>query len=152
MSISTHFLDGGQEPDQAPPPEGNHGQIELIRVPGRTSLDYDPGHDPLLFELIRPLDDLEDQLLNDFAGHALTMSEVYEEHSVGKPFLKNNCKQALWNLCERGSLGTSRKPRKITFADDISASSRTLHSLRPHDQGPHPQHRRGRRAPRFRLM
>jgi hypothetical protein len=50
------------------------------------------------------------------------VNEIYEEHSVGKPFLKNNYKQALWNLYERGVIETSRKPRKNTFADDISAS------------------------------
>ena len=50
------------------------------------------------------------------------MNEIYEDHSVGKPFLKNNYKQALWNLYERGVIETSRKPRKNTFADDISAS------------------------------
>jgi three-Cys-motif partner protein len=89
---------------------------------GVPSFDYDSRHDPLRFELIRPLDELEAQLLNDFAGRALPMSVIYEEHSVGKHFLKNNYKQALWNLYERGSIGTSRKPRKNTFADDISAS------------------------------
>jgi three-Cys-motif partner protein len=89
---------------------------------GVPSFDYDPRHNPLHFEVTRPLEELEAQLPNGFAGRTLTMNEIYEEHSVGKPFLKNNYTQALWNLYERGVIETSRKPRKNTFADDISAS------------------------------
>jgi hypothetical protein len=50
------------------------------------------------------------------------MNEIYEEHSVGKHFLKNNYKQALWNLLARGEIEASPIPRKNTFADHISAS------------------------------
>lgn len=74
------------------------------------------------FELVRPLDELEAQLLNDFAGRTRTMNEIYEEHSVGKAFLKNNYKQALWNLLARGAIDASPRPRKNTFADHIRAS------------------------------
>lgn len=70
----------------------------------------------------RPLDELEDQLLKDLAGRTLSMSQIYEQHSVGERFLKTNYKQALWNLYERGAIETSRKPRKNTFADNISVS------------------------------
>jgi three-Cys-motif partner protein len=89
---------------------------------GVPSFEYNPRDYLLRFELSRPLDELEAQLLNDFAGRTLTMSQIYEQHSVGKPFLNTNYKQALWNLYERGAIETSRKPRKNTFADDISAS------------------------------
>jgi three-Cys-motif partner protein len=62
---------------------------------GVPSFEYNP-RDYVLrrFELVRPLDELEAQLLNDFAGRTLTMSEIYEKHSVGEDFLKNNYKQA----------------------------------------------------------
>lgn len=89
---------------------------------GVPSFDYDPWYDPLRLELARPLDELEDQLLKDFAGRELTMIEIYEEHSVGKPFLKHNYKRALWNLYERGAISTSPEPRKNTLANRISAS------------------------------
>jgi three-Cys-motif partner protein len=90
---------------------------------GVPSFEYNP-RDYVLrsFELVQPLDELEAQLLNDFAGRTLTMNEIYEEHSVGKDFLKNNYKQALWNLLSRGEIEASPKPRKYTFADHISAS------------------------------
>ena len=89
---------------------------------GVPSFEYNPRDYPLRFELSRPLDDLEDQLLNDLAGRTLTMLQVYEQHSIGRPFRSTNYKQALWNLYDRGKIETSRKPRKNTFADDISAS------------------------------
>ena len=87
------------------------------------SFEHNPAtKDLLYFEVSRPLDELEDQLLNDFAGRELTMREIYEEHSVGKRFLKNNYKQASQNLSARGAIGASPKPRKNTFADHIRAS------------------------------
>jgi hypothetical protein len=89
---------------------------------GVPSFEYNPRDYSLRFELSRPLDELESQLLNDFAGRTLTMAQIYEQHSVGKRFLKTNYKQALWHLYERGAIVTSRTPRKNTFADDISAS------------------------------
>jgi hypothetical protein len=92
---------------------------------GVPSFEYNPRDYVLrrFEEMDRPLDELEAQLLNDFAGRTLTMNEIYEEHSVGKPFLKNNYKQALWNLLARGEIEASPKPRKKnTFADHISAS------------------------------
>jgi len=67
---------------------------------GVPSFEYNPATRdyPLLFELSRPLDELEGQLLNDFAGRTLTMREIYEEHSVDRPFIEKNYKEALKNL------------------------------------------------------
>ncbi len=67
---------------------------------GIVSFEYSPAdaRQPLLFELVRPLDELEDSLLIDFAGRSVTLEEVYDEHNVGKPFILKNYKDALKNL------------------------------------------------------
>lgn len=93
---------------------------------GVPSFEYNPASKDqrLLFELSRPLDELEGQLLNDFAGRTLTMRQIYEEHSVDRPFIERNYKEALKNLEAKGAIETwSSKPRrKNTFADHVSAT------------------------------
>lgn len=37
------------------------------------------------FEFIRPLDDLETMLPNDFAGRRLSLQAIYEEHASASP-------------------------------------------------------------------
>jgi hypothetical protein len=58
----------------------------------------------LLFELLRPLDELENMLLDEFAGQTLTMLEVYNQHHVGKRYIKKNYKQALLKLEAEGKI------------------------------------------------
>jgi len=53
---------------------------------GASSFEYDPTDYSLQFELSRPLDELEGQLLNDFAGRTLAMPEIYQEHSPSRPY------------------------------------------------------------------
>jgi hypothetical protein len=67
---------------------------------GVPTFEYSPASErfPLLFELSRPLDDLEEMLLRDFAGQKLLMRAIYERHSVGKRYIKINYKRALTNL------------------------------------------------------
>lgn len=67
---------------------------------GIASFEYSPAdtRQPLLFELLRPLDELEDLLLKDFAGRSATPEEIYDEHNVDKPFTMKNYKEALRNL------------------------------------------------------
>ncbi len=80
----------------------------------------------LLFQLSRPLGDLQDMLLRAFAGQTRSMQEIYEKHSVDTRYIKSNYKEALKNLKNDGKI-TARKPggsepRKGTFADDILAT------------------------------
>lgn len=93
---------------------------------GVPSLEYNPAarNQGLLFELSRPIDDLEDQLLRDLVGRTLTMREIYEEHSVDTPFIDKNYKEVLKNLEAKGAIRTwSAKPRrKNTFADHVSVT------------------------------
>jgi three-Cys-motif partner protein len=67
------------------------------RHQGVASFEYSASSEkfPILFGLSRPIDDLEDTLLNDFAGEALTMHEIYLRHSVGRPYTDSNYKRAL---------------------------------------------------------
>jgi three-Cys-motif partner protein len=95
---------------------------------GVPSFEYNPAtsDQPLLFDLIRPLDDLADMLLTDFAGQSLSMIEVYDRHHVGRQFIKSNYKDALAKLEENGSIvvdppASIRKKikGKLTFADQV---------------------------------
>ena len=97
---------------------------------GVPSLQYCPADKrfPLLFELNRPLDELQDLLVARFSGRTLTMDEVYQEHNVGTRFIKKNYKDALKALEELGRIradppavaqrGEKNRPRG-TFADHV---------------------------------
>lgn len=67
---------------------------------GVPSFEYSPASEkfPFLFELSRPLDDLEAMLLEGFAGQTLTMQEIYERHNVGRQFIEANYKRALLGM------------------------------------------------------
>ncbi|MEQ8538959.1 MAG: three-Cys-motif partner protein TcmP [Coleofasciculus sp. D1-CHI-01] len=75
---------------------------------------------PLLFELSRPLDELTDMLLDEFAGQTMTMIEVYQRHHIGKRYIKKNYKDALLKLEAKGKITAEpSKRRKNTFADTV---------------------------------
>ena len=97
---------------------------------GVPSFEYSPADKRyhLLFELSRPLDSLEEQLLSEFAGKQLTMKEIYEQHSVGRPFIEKNYQDALKNLEFKGeivadppAIATNGKKarRKNTFSSTV---------------------------------
>ena len=70
--------------------------------------------------------DLQDSLLEAYAGQTLSMRTIYEEHSVDTPYIASNYKEALKNLENDGKI-TARKSdgskrRKGTFADDVLAT------------------------------
>lgn len=80
----------------------------------------------LLFELARPLDDLEEMLLTTFAGRSLRMIDVFNEHNYGRRYVSKNYKDVLLRMEKAGTI-TTDKPyagrRKLkgeyTFADDV---------------------------------
>lgn len=94
---------------------------------GVASFDYSPAdqRQPLLFELARPLDDLEKMLLTEFAGQTLPMQAIYERHNVGRRFIKKNYKDALISL-EHSNKITADPPavqrRQGTFGDNVRAT------------------------------
>lgn len=81
---------------------------------------------PTLFELSRPLDDLEDMLIAEFTGQKLSALQIYEQHSVGRPYIKSNYKQVLANMEAASKIqaeppADKRRKRggKVTFADSV---------------------------------
>ncbi len=70
---------------------------------------------PLLFELWRPLDELGEMLLNDFAGSRISMHEIYQRHSPGRRFVERNYKDALRKLEKEGRIKVepSEKKRRV---------------------------------------
>lgn len=91
---------------------------------GVPSFQYSPADKrfPLLFELNRPLDDLEEMLLGQYAGQTLSMKNIYEKHNVGRRFIAKNYKDALKSLEERKATvcnppGSKRK--KGTLGDSV---------------------------------
>jgi three-Cys-motif partner protein len=73
---------------------------------GVPSFTYNPADSrfPLLFELTRPLDDLENMLLKDFAGRSLSLEALYQEHSPGKCYLLKNYQDVLRKLESEGKI------------------------------------------------
>jgi three-Cys-motif partner protein len=98
---------------------------------GVPSFQYNPASEkqPLLFELTRPLDDLAELLLEEFAGKTLQMRQIYEQHHVETPYIKSNYKQVLINLEEQGKIITDppadQRPKRkgeVTFADGVKVT------------------------------
>lgn len=86
-------------------------------------------YQPLLFELSRPLDDLENMLLNEFAGQTLTMEAIYNQHHVGKRYISKNYKEALRKLEQQGKIivdppASKRRKYKgeITFGEQVKVT------------------------------
>ncbi|MBB3914133.1 three-Cys-motif partner protein TcmP [Rhizobium fabae] len=92
---------------------------------GVASFAYSPADIsmPLLFELARPLDDLEGMLRQEYAGKTKSMLDIYEQHSIGRPYLSRNYKEVLKNMEDAGAV-TVRDPagkarKSGTFADRL---------------------------------
>lgn len=94
---------------------------------GVPSFEYNPAtiYQPLLFELSRPLDELENMLLDEFAGKTLAMEDVYNQHHVGKRYISKNYKDVLLKLEQQGKI-TAHPPanqrRKNTFGDKVKVT------------------------------
>lgn len=73
----------------------------------------------LLFELNRPLDDLQGLLLEEFAGRTMRMIDIYEEHCVDTPFIKKNYKEVLAKLEIDELIHTHDRKSKRGFADNV---------------------------------
>ena len=95
---------------------------------GVPSFEYNHADErcPVLFELTRPLDELTRMLLADFAGRTMRMKEVYEQHHVGRPYIKKNYKDALSRLEGEGKIVANppenkrrKRDGKVTFSDNV---------------------------------
>jgi len=97
-------------------------------IQGVPSFEYNPAtvRQMLLYEYSRPIEDLEEMLLAEFAGRTQTMKEIFERHNVGKRFVSRNYKDALLHLERQGKIianpsAENRPPRKgiPTFGDNV---------------------------------
>lgn len=62
-------------------------------------------------------------LLDKFAGQTLTMEEVYNQHHIGKRYIKKNYKEILLKLEAEGKITANPvKRRKNTFGDDVEVT------------------------------
>jgi len=92
------------------------------RHQGVASFGYCPASTihPRLFELNRPLDDLENMLISDFAGRTLTTQQIYDVHNVGRPYPMKNYKAVLLKMEEKGLIQCEPTKRRAgTFADHV---------------------------------
>jgi hypothetical protein len=95
------------------------------RDQGVASFEYSPADArfPMLFELSRPLDELEGMLKRDFIGKTVSFKAMYESHSVGRRFIDSNYKQVLIDLEDRSLITAVKsdgsKRRKHSFADNV---------------------------------
>jgi hypothetical protein len=98
------------------------------RQDGAVNFEYCPADErhPGLFGLIQDPDALEEMLLEEYAGERMSVTEIYEKHSVGKPFVLNDYKDVLARMLADGKIRAERengKPiRKNTFPEDIAVT------------------------------
>ncbi|HRN51841.1 MAG TPA: three-Cys-motif partner protein TcmP [Anaerolineales bacterium] len=107
---------------------------------GVPSFEYSPASEaqPLLFELTKPLEQLEEILLEKYQSRTLRMREIYDGHHVGTRFIKANYKETLRSMEEKGLVNAepSAENRVMrngvrTFADDVRVSFPKMSNDRP---------------------
>jgi len=96
---------------------------------GVPTFEYSPAtqRQRRLFELSRPLDDLEGMLLEAFAGQTRTMNEIYEAHNYGRRYIDKNYKAVLTKMEMAGKItgnpSFEKRPKRngeVTCADHVS--------------------------------
>lgn len=89
------------------------------------SFEYCPARqlDLFLFGFTRPLEQLADSLMDHYAGQTKSVNEIYEEHSIGTPFLLPNYKDVLRKMYDNKVIQAFKpdgKPiRKGSFPERI---------------------------------
>lgn len=70
------------------------------------NFEYNPADArwPSLFELLRPLGDLEDMLLARFAGVSIKLRPLFELHSKGKGYVLKNYREVLCRMEQDGKI------------------------------------------------
>ena len=94
---------------------------------GVPSFVYSPADNrqPILFELSRPLYDLECLLLEEYAGRTLSMQEIYESHNVGRRYIEKNYKDVLKKMEQEGKIiadPPEKSRRKDTFGSSVKVT------------------------------
>ena len=95
-----------------------------LKEQGVATFEYSPAskNQPMLFELARPLDDLEEMLLDEFAGKTMRVGDIVESHNYGRCYIDKNYKDVLMKMEASGKV--TAKPgyktrKKNTCADHV---------------------------------
>lgn len=91
------------------------------------NFEYNPADAQFLslFELTRPLGDLEDRLLEDLARQTLAFEKLCKLHSIGKPYVLPNYREVLCRMEQEGKVTMDRPcpPRKRgSLAKDVKVT------------------------------
>lgn len=96
---------------------------------GIASFEYNPRDTYFkqgsLFDLLsRPLDELQDILVQEYAGRTIDFEKLYKEHSVDRPYVRKNYKEVFKTLLKDDkitavNIKTGKPPRKGTFSDNM---------------------------------
>ena len=81
-------------------------------IDGVASFEYNPRDvhfkQGSIFDMLsRPLDDLRGMLLEKYSGKTIEFRRLYEQHSVGKPYIKKNYKEVLKIMLLDGEISVS---------------------------------------------
>lgn len=75
----------------------------------------------LINQLCKPLEDLKEELLRDYRGRVIRLEDLYEEHSVDKPYVLSNYKKVMIELYNDNVIKAVNKngkqPKKNTFSE-----------------------------------
>lgn len=94
--------------------KGEAARVGRCSRAGVPMFEYPDEGEPSLFE---PLDELVDQLPTRFAGRALSVQRIIEEHHVGTPYIALNYKEALKRLEAQERVAVSDRARRGTMPD-----------------------------------
>lgn len=77
-----------------------------VKEEGVAKFEYNPADERCasLFELLRPLADLEELLLRDYAGKSTGLEALFETHSVGRPYVLKNYRDVLCRMEQEGKI------------------------------------------------
>jgi three-Cys-motif partner protein len=98
--------------------------LHSLKEQGVARFEYNPADRRCrsLFEYLRPLEDLEELLLTEFAGKTMRFTPLYEQHSVGRPYVKANYREVLCRMEQEGkiTMTPSSPPRRSgTIGDKV---------------------------------
>lgn len=78
-----------------------------------------------VFDLLsHPLEDLQGMLMEQYKGRVIDFLKLYEEHSVGRRYIKKNYKEVLRMMLDAGLITAvnphnKKPPRKGSFSDEM---------------------------------
>ena len=105
--------------------KGIMASVSSSKPQGVASFDYvipDPSGG-ITLELSRPLDDLQAELQETYAGKQITVRAIYDEHNIGTRYTPTNYKEALKAMLARAAIQCSRPSgapiKRNTMPDDV---------------------------------